>query len=887
MLKQSILLSSSIALALGAASPAFAQSIDDEVIVTATKRATTLQETPVAVSVTNALTIERANIQDINDLQSVVPSLRINQLQSSQNTNFIIRGFGNGANNAGIEPSVGVFIDGVYRSRSAAAIGDLPKLERVEVLKGPQSTLFGKNASAGVISVVTAKPSYESEGYVELGYGNYNSILGKVYATGALGENVAGSIGAGINKRDGYGESIDPNLPDVNNRNRFNVRGQLLFEPTDNVSFRVIGDYSTLDESCCLVTNVVESVTSGIINSIGGPNTLADVNDPFTYTAFQNEESVNKLDDYGVSFHADVQFDAFDFTSITSFRGNESFYDTDADYGRLALLDSVNSDQQTETFTQEIRLTSSGEGNFDWMVGGFLFVEDVSQVGGLEYGTDLRAYIDALSGGALAAIEGFNGIASGTFFSADTSTVETFTQNDTAYSAFGTVDYHVSDRLTLTGGINYTNDAKDVTGSTVNTDAFSAIDLTGTAGFNTLVGLGVAGNFPNIALACTGTALPFSPANVGAVASVAACPGLPGMPSGGVAFAGLQQQVGAGVAALDLTNPAQNALLGLRAFQFQPQFLPFPNNVESGQTRDDKITWLARAAYEVSDSINIYASAATGFKASSWNLSRDSRPFPGDAAALTAGNLTQINQNYGTRYAAPEEVTVYELGVKTRFDNGTLNVAVFEQTLKDFQQNAFIGASFVLTNAGETKVRGVEWDSNYFLGDDFSINFAGTYLDAEYTDFANASGPIPGVPIDLTGETPTNISDLSLSVGANYNHDFANGMSGYIRGDWQYESPADLAGGTLSLDGLATRAQFVSIAATTNSYPGYDERSQSIFNTSAGLDLNNGLSLQVWARNLFNDQYFSTLFPGVAQEGIINAYPSQPRTYGVNARYKF
>ena len=94
------------------------------------------------------------------DLQTAVPSLRVSQLQSSANTNFIIRGFGNGANNAGIEPSVGVFIDGVYRSRSAAQIGDLPNVERIEVLRGPQSTLFGKNASAGVISIVTQKPQY-------------------------------------------------------------------------------------------------------------------------------------------------------------------------------------------------------------------------------------------------------------------------------------------------------------------------------------------------------------------------------------------------------------------------------------------------------------------------------------------------------------------------------------------------------------------------------------------------------------------------------------------------------------------------------------------------------------------------------------------------------
>ena len=121
------------------------EAVDENVIiVTATKREQTLQDVPISVSVTTAETIERAQVRDLLDLQTLVPSLKVGQLQSSANTNFIIRGFGNGANNAGIEPSVGVFIDGVYRSRSAAQIGDLANIQRVEVLRGPQSTLFGK-----------------------------------------------------------------------------------------------------------------------------------------------------------------------------------------------------------------------------------------------------------------------------------------------------------------------------------------------------------------------------------------------------------------------------------------------------------------------------------------------------------------------------------------------------------------------------------------------------------------------------------------------------------------------------------------------------------------------------------------------------------------------
>ncbi len=125
----------------------------NEIIVTATKREQTLQEIPVAVSVTTAETIERAQIRDVTDLATVVPSLRASTLQSAFATSFAVRGFGTDGNNLGLEPSVAVFVDGVYRSRSVSQISDLPNLQRVEVLRGPQSTLFGKNASAGVISL--------------------------------------------------------------------------------------------------------------------------------------------------------------------------------------------------------------------------------------------------------------------------------------------------------------------------------------------------------------------------------------------------------------------------------------------------------------------------------------------------------------------------------------------------------------------------------------------------------------------------------------------------------------------------------------------------------------------------------------------------------------
>lgn len=857
--KLGLLSSSAIIVSLAFSNSAFAQG--DEIIVTSTKRETTLQATPVAVSVASADTIEKARILDIKELGSVVPSLRVNQLQSSQNTNFVIRGFGNGANNAGIEPSVGVFIDGVYRSRSAARIGDLPKLNRIEVLRGPQSTLFGKNASAGVVSIVTAAPSFEHEGYAELGYGNYNNITAKAYVSGPISDNAAFSLGGGYNKRDGFYEpaASSSNLSDFNDRDRWNVRGQFLFEPTDNTSVRIIGDYSKADEICCNVTNFQNEGAAGAIRLLGGD--IADANDPFAGNPRANFDPRNTLDDYGFSLHIDHDFEVFTLTSISSFRNNKAFFDTDADYGTLDLLDSVSSSTDIDTFTSELRLTSTGDNVVDWMVGAYVFKEDVIQDAGLGYGADLRNYIDILAGGpaSLGGIEVANGIAPGTFFNDNVSITENFTQDNTSWSIFGTLDFHASDRLTVTGGFNFTRDHKETSGTTQNNDVFSNVDLEGAAGFNTLVLGGLAANFPALADAFGLGPLPFSAANAGAVSA---------LPGGAAAFAGLQGQVVAGVGALDLSNPSQNPLLGLVPLQFQPQFLAFPNLVEGGKTNDEKLTWNLRAAWEMTDNINVYASASTGFKATSWNLSRDSRPFLADAANLVSGGLLPNNYrpgtglNFATRFAGPEDATVYELGLKAKFEKGAINIALFDQQIEGFQSNIFLGTGFTLLNAGKQSTQGAEVDLSYTPVDPLTLTFAGTFLDPVYDVF----NPGPGGG-DFSGRTPAGIPSAAISTSATYNHDFDNGMTGFIRGDWQYESDVQTN---------------ENIATTTGAQQ--PRRQISIFNVSGGIDLENGFAVQLWGRNIFNDRFPTTVFPGVAQAGIINGYFNPPATYGVNVR---
>ncbi len=791
LLFKQTLLASAVVSALGAAGVQAQSSMIEEVLVTASKREQTLQETPIAVSVVGQDTIQKAAVLDISDLQALVPSLRVNTNQRSNATNFTIRGFGGGSNNVGIEPSVAVFIDGVYRSRAGAAIGDLPKLERVEVLRGPQSTLFGKNASAGVISIVTAAPSFEEEGRIDVGLGNYNHQQLKGYYTNGVSHTLALSIGGSVNSRDGYVERLDGGA-DLNERNRWNLRAQALFEPNEDVSMRLIVDYSEIDENCCAVTSVLNGARTLALSSALGATILPD-NKPFARKSAVTFDNVNKIDDGGISLQVDIDYDNFVLTSISSYRKHEGFSGGDVDYTGADLV-RTDDGIDIETVTQEFRLTSTAGESLDWMVGGYIFQEDIETDASTYFGDDFRAYGDVLFGGpaTLAFVEVALGLPAGQILSSDIVASTAFEQDNFAYSLFSTFDYHFTDDLTATLGVSYTSDEKEVVKDTYrNDDVFSSIDL---------------------------TPIPFPPALKG----------------------------------------------GLQAFQFRPPVIDYPNSVENGETDDDKVTWTARVTYRVNDLFNVYASAATGYKSSSWNLGNASRPFPESEAALTAAGLLVPNQSYGTRYAAPEDATVFELGLKASFERGAFNIAIFDQTIEDFQQNAFDGDSFVLTNAGKRSTRGIEFDALYSPTDSWLFNLAGTFMDPEYDEYTGASG-IGGVPVDLSGEEPAGIHKENVTASATYEFVVGDGIEGYVRTDYIYESDVRV--------GWNVPEEF--------------SREVSTWNASAGLRFTNGVNVQVWGRNINDDEYYSGVFQGVVQAGTYNAFASAPATYGVNVSYEF
>jgi iron complex outermembrane receptor protein len=805
------------------------------ITITATKREQTLQDVPIAVSVVDDATIERAVIVDLNDLQSIVPALRVGQLQSSANTNFVIRGFGNGANNAGIEPSVGVFIDGVYRSRSASQISDLPNIERVEVLRGPQSTLFGKNASAGVISVVTKRPQFEFGGVADATISNENGYRLNGYVTGPLAENLAGALGATWNMRDGYVDDVATGTK-TNERDRWGMRGDLLFEPTVNTTLRLMADYDRIDELCCAAGNIVDGPTGAVIRALGG-NLISE--DPFSYRVAYNYSSTNKIDNGGVSLQADQDVSGMRLTSITAYRESKLRTNQDSDFTSADLLSENSNRTDIETFTQELRLASTDGDRLDWMVGGFYFDEKVAIENAILYGRDFRGYANALAGGAFGQIEGALGLPVGTTFGqAGQGLRERFGQDNTAWSLFGTLDYAVTERLTASVGLNYTEDKKTANGTIASTDLFSSLDFVAIGFAQTLAGFGVNAQ---------------DPAQVAAFAQ-----------ANPAAFAAIQAAV---------QNPAQNPLLALRQLQFLPPFLSFPNAVESGRSKDSNTTYTLRLAYDINDNLNAYVSYATGFKATSWNLSRDSRPFasdfiPGSPVTSPPGSpirnagLAVANLSTGTRFAGPEEATVIEIGLKAAYTDVAVNIALFDQKIEGFQSNVFTGTGFALANAGKQSNKGIEFDLTWTPTDALRLMFAGTWQDPKYDSFPNsASG-------DISGQKPALIPEFASSVMATYFFNL-NGLDGFVQGDWQYESPSD------HFDSRADQAA-IGIRREVNT-----------FNVSTGVTLGNGLGVQLWARNLFNDEYIMTAFPAVAQAGSYSGYPNPPRSYGITLRKTF
>ena len=423
----------------------------EEIVVTATKRVQSLQDVPIAVNAFNADTIEVAGINNAGDLAILTPALNINVNTNPFAARMIIRGVGTAQTDPALEPSVGLFIDGVYLGRTGLGMSDLTDIERIEVLQGPQGTLYGKNTNAGAISVITKKPNFEeSEGYVEASVGNYSMNKLTASASGPLTQNLAYRLSGNINQRDGYYDNSAG--VDFNDADDWNIQGKLQWEPTESLSILLSGSRVERDTTCCGADAVQ---TESVNNELVAQGLSPDSNDPYDYNVQSNADNRFAMESDLLSMTIDYDAGWGAIKSITAWNDYSYRVDQDPDRSELDILTLSNDKFSGDSFSQELRFTASPTDNVDYMLGAF-YLEQNTKRGGDEpfvfIGDDI---ITIGSQQDLPFPLPFNFLVQ----PGDSLTVD-MNQDAETIAFFGQGTWHIGDQWHITGGLRWSDEEK-------------------------------------------------------------------------------------------------------------------------------------------------------------------------------------------------------------------------------------------------------------------------------------------------------------------------------------------------------------------------------------------------------------------------------------------
>jgi iron complex outermembrane receptor protein len=400
-----------------------------EIVVTAQKRSQNLQDVPVAVSAVGAETLQTANISSAGELGKIVPSLQV--FTTSGSVQPFLRGIGNPGSLVGNEGSAAVYIDGVYLVRVPASLLQLTGIERVEVLKGPQGTLFGRNASAGLMHIVTREPSDVPTFEGNIGYGNFNTFRANVYASAGLADGVAVDVSAMIvDQQDGWGENVATGL-EYGKENTKAVRGKLRWEIGPDTEVTLIGDYTKSKNDFVAHSQYL----------YGGPRRGYDL-PPYGlqpvldfYDIEADSTPVNISENWGVSGRIEHDFGFGTATSITAYRDDDGFIVFDSDFsGQDSLLAELFG--SVKQVSQELQLASNPGSSFDWLVGAYY----ISARSGYYPSRFTGRTFDPLTGGLPAVSDTWG-----------ESKVK-------SASVYGQVTVPLGDATNLTGGLRYTSD---------------------------------------------------------------------------------------------------------------------------------------------------------------------------------------------------------------------------------------------------------------------------------------------------------------------------------------------------------------------------------------------------------------------------------------------
>jgi outer membrane receptor protein involved in Fe transport len=865
-----------------------------DIVVTATRRAERLADVPIAVSAVSQAALQNSGANDIRGLTQLAPSLQVSSTGSEANATARVRGIGTVGDNPGLESSVAVFIDGVYRSRTGSGLNDIGEIDRIEVLRGPQGTLSGRNASAGAINIYTKMPSNDFGGYLEGTYGNYDNIRLAGAVTGPIVKDVLSFRVDGVfNKRDGFLDDVVNNT-DYNDRNRWFVRGQLLFEPTSDLTVRLLGDYTWRDEKCCgavyvdtsekldptpgfpsdYTTNPNGNRIVDILRSLGG--VLPSAGDPYNRkianTLGRAYSNVTK--DYGGSMQIDYNFGNVALTSITAYREYKSGNASDIDYGNVDIgyrADDGRAFRQFHTFTQEVRLQGSlFEDRLDWLVGGYYSNEDLVVGDNLQFGSQYGAFAScrivasvspaaalrdptapgclsplgtATINGAFAAAPGvgpalINGLRTLSTLNNLGDRNARYYQDSENYAFFTHNIFKLTDTLSITAGLRWTHEAKD----------FHA-------------------NFDN-----TNTVCPQLQQSLGPLLASPATAALAG-----------------GIITLGCTGNSSVALNGL--------------DLRDGFS-ESEFTGTGVVSWKPTRDLMVYASYSRGYKAGGYNLDRSDL-----GSALTPRRSSDVTN---LRFD-PELVNSYEAGIKYSTRKFTANLTVFRSDFENFQLNTFNGTNYVVQNIGScanslngadqdgsaltgvcngdvkpgVRSQGVELELGFYPARNFAVNLGYTLADTKFRR-------------DLVGSASGEALDpaLFLLAGSQMSNAPRNVVTGSV--SWTPDIGSSGLTALFYVDGRMTSDY------NTGSDLFYEKRQDGFFLANARVGLrgpDQNWAIEGWVQNLFDVNYqqvaFNSPFQGagsVAQtirlgtspsNQLFEAFLGDPRTYGITLRKRF
>ena len=826
------------ALAQDSAAPASAVKDDSTVvIVTAQKREQRLQDVPIVVTTLSAKLLQDAGVHDIKDLQILTPGLTVTSTQNETLTTARVRGVGTVGDNPGLESSVGVVIDGVYRPRNGVGFEDLGEMERIEVLKGPQGTLFGKNTSAGVINIITKKPQFTFGADGEATFGNYGARGYSASVTGPIaGDTVAGRLYIAQRKHDGYtnvNTGIGPRtLKSDQDQDFSTVRGQLLFVPNDNLDIRVIADDSHRDEYCCVAVQTQTGPTGAAINLLAGGNGVAATANPDARIAYSNRGTHQVVRDGGVSIETNLKLpDFFDstLTAITGIRDWKATNGQDLDYSGADILyrnDNGDFNARFKTVSQEIRLAGATP-HLNWLIGGFYVKEDLSRNDSYVYGSQYEPFLGLLISsqlglqdpGFVAKLTSPNGNpAQGVHFAPGAQARDMYTQSDQSYALFTNDSWKVSDAIELTFGLRYTHEKKDMTALYTNSDNGAAC-------------------------------------HAGVVAY-------------GTAAALMQAYGGAGPAVAHGANPYWVGAIGAgKATTLVGALCPFWANpafnnrriADSNSGGDTSGT--LKAAWHVTPNVMTYVSYARGYKAGGFNLDRAQTGITPDADL----------------WFAAETVDSAELGIKASLLDGALsiNASAFDQKFKNFQLNTFLGTAFVVESIPTLTSKGVDADM-YWRTPVPGLSFQGgiTYADTRYGNFTAA---------DL--DNPSHFAGLSLLPGAQVS--FAPKWSSSAALSWQNTF------GNLRASANLTAKYSSAYNTGSDLDPNKAQEAFTLVNGRVALGAaDRRWTVELWGQNLtdvtIRQVVINAPLQGTSQAtNTYDAFLGAPKTYGMTLRVKY